>query len=139
VLDVSDDLPPIVLEGELIELDSLIGDETVVLLPCRGAGIRLEGKETHYLDERILNEHRSQHLVATAHDVQHEPEHAEAVQDAEDAAANPFNVAANAERFFLALLGAGNVAVQRRDRRVDQPGHGELLAAVQVEASVDRA
>jgi hypothetical protein len=52
VLDVSDDLPPIVLDGELIELDSLIGDETVVLLPCRGAGIRLEGKETHYLDER---------------------------------------------------------------------------------------
>ena len=52
VLDVADDLPPIVLEAELIELDSLIGDEAVVLLPCRGAGIQLDGRETHYLDER---------------------------------------------------------------------------------------
>lgn len=52
VLDVADDLPPILLEPELIELDSLAGDDPVVLLPCRGAGIRLEGRETHYLDER---------------------------------------------------------------------------------------
>ncbi|HLM64680.1 MAG TPA: hypothetical protein VK306_10315 [Acidimicrobiales bacterium] len=52
VLDVADDLPPIVLEPELVPFDSLIGDEPVVLLPCRGAGIRLEGRETHYLDER---------------------------------------------------------------------------------------
>lgn len=52
VLDVADDLPPIVLEPELIEFDSLLGDQSVVLLPCRGAGIRLEGRETYYLDER---------------------------------------------------------------------------------------
>ena len=52
VLDVAEDLPPIVLEPELIAFDSLIGDERVVLLPCRGAGIHLEGRETHYLDER---------------------------------------------------------------------------------------
>jgi hypothetical protein len=52
VLDVTDDLPPIVLEPELIAFDSLLGDEPVVLLPCRGAGIHLEGRQTHYLDER---------------------------------------------------------------------------------------
>ena len=52
VLDVADELPPIVLAPELIELDSLVGDEPVVLVPCRGAGIELEGRETHFLDER---------------------------------------------------------------------------------------
>ena len=52
VLDVADELPPIVLEPELIELDSLVGDHPVVLLPCRGAGVELDGRETHYLDER---------------------------------------------------------------------------------------
>jgi hypothetical protein len=52
VLDVADHLPPIVLEPDLIEFDSLIGDEPVVLLPCRGAGVQLEGREAHYLDER---------------------------------------------------------------------------------------
>jgi hypothetical protein len=52
VLDVADDLPPIVLEAELIALDDLVDDAPVVLLPCRGAGIRLDGRETHYLDER---------------------------------------------------------------------------------------
>lgn len=52
VLDVADDLPPIVLEPELIEFDSFIGDEPVVLLPCRGAGIEPKGRQTYYLDER---------------------------------------------------------------------------------------
>jgi hypothetical protein len=52
VLDVADDLPPIVLEPELIELDSLVPDAPVVLLPCRGAGVRIEASETLYLDER---------------------------------------------------------------------------------------
>jgi hypothetical protein len=57
VLDVADDLPPIVLEPELVELDSLmldapVVDAPVVLLPCRGAGIRLAASETLYLDER---------------------------------------------------------------------------------------
>jgi hypothetical protein len=52
VLDLADDLPPMVLEPELIELDSLVADAPVVLLPCRGAGIRLGERETHYLDER---------------------------------------------------------------------------------------
>jgi hypothetical protein len=52
VLDVADDLPPIVLEPELIELDSLVADAPVVLVPCRGSGIRLEASETLYLDER---------------------------------------------------------------------------------------
>jgi hypothetical protein len=52
VLDVADDLPPMVLEPELIELDSLVAGAPVVLLPCRGSGVRLGEQETHYLDER---------------------------------------------------------------------------------------
>jgi hypothetical protein len=52
VLDVAEDLPPMVLEPELIELESLAADAAVVLLPCRGAGIRLGDREAHYLDER---------------------------------------------------------------------------------------
>jgi hypothetical protein len=52
VLDVADDLPPMVLDPELVELESLAPDAAVVLLPCRGAGIRLGGREVHYLDER---------------------------------------------------------------------------------------
>lgn len=64
VLDVADDLPPIVLEPELVELDSFAGDEPVVLLPCRGAGIQLDGRETHYLDERPT--HRDWALLGCA-------------------------------------------------------------------------
>jgi hypothetical protein len=52
VLDVADHLPPIVLEPDLIEFDSLVADAPVVMLPCRGAGIRLEAREAFYLDER---------------------------------------------------------------------------------------
>lgn len=52
VLDVAEDLPPMVLDPELVELESLSPDAAVVLLPCRGAGIRLGGREVHYLDER---------------------------------------------------------------------------------------
>lgn len=52
VLDLAEDLPPMVLEPDLVELESLAGDAAVVLLPCRGAGIRLEDREVHYLDER---------------------------------------------------------------------------------------
>jgi hypothetical protein len=52
VLDLAEDLPPMVLEPELVELESLVTDAPVVLLPCRGAGIRLGDREVHYLDER---------------------------------------------------------------------------------------
>jgi hypothetical protein len=52
VLDLADDLPPMVLVPDLVDLESLAGDAAVVLLPCRGAGIRLGGREAHYLDER---------------------------------------------------------------------------------------
>ncbi len=52
VLDVADELPPIVLEPELVDLHSLVGSHPVVLLPCRAAGIELDGREVHYLDER---------------------------------------------------------------------------------------
>lgn len=52
VLDVAEDLPPMVLEPELVELESLAADAQAVLLPCRGAGIQLGDREVHYLDER---------------------------------------------------------------------------------------
>jgi hypothetical protein len=52
VLDVAEDLPPIVLEPELVELAALADDAPVVLLPCHGAGVSLEGKEAFYLDQR---------------------------------------------------------------------------------------
>jgi hypothetical protein len=52
VLDVAEELPPMVLDPELVELESLAPDAAVVLLPCRGAGIRIGGREVHYLDER---------------------------------------------------------------------------------------
>ena len=52
VLDVAEGLPPIVLEPELVELESLAGDAPVVLLPCRGSGISLDDRTAYYLDER---------------------------------------------------------------------------------------
>jgi hypothetical protein len=52
VLDVADEFPPILLEPELVDLHSLAGSHSVLLLPCRGAGIELDGREAHYLDER---------------------------------------------------------------------------------------
>ena len=52
VLDVADELPPILLEPELVDLQSLAGSHPVVLLPCRGAGIEFDGRELHHLDER---------------------------------------------------------------------------------------
>jgi hypothetical protein len=52
VLDLAEDLPPTVLEPDLVELESLAGDAAVVLLPCRGARIGLGDREAHYLDER---------------------------------------------------------------------------------------
>jgi hypothetical protein len=52
VLDLADDLPPMVLEPQLVELESLAPGAPVVLLPCRGSGIRLGDREVHYLDER---------------------------------------------------------------------------------------
>jgi hypothetical protein len=52
VLDLAEDLPPILLEHELIDLDTLVGEEAVVLLPCRGAGIQFADRETYFLDER---------------------------------------------------------------------------------------
>jgi len=52
VLDVADELPPILLEPELVDLESLAGSHPIVLLPCRAAGIELDGRELHHLDER---------------------------------------------------------------------------------------
>jgi len=52
ILDLAEDLPPIVLLPELVDLASLVGDAPVVLLPCRGSGIDLAQRRTLYLDER---------------------------------------------------------------------------------------
>jgi hypothetical protein len=52
ILDLAEDLPPIVLVPELVDLASLVGDAPVVLLPCRGSGIELADRRTVYLDDR---------------------------------------------------------------------------------------
>jgi hypothetical protein len=52
VLDVAEDLPPMLLEPELVELSTLSHGAEHVLLPCRGAAISIEGAVASYLDER---------------------------------------------------------------------------------------
>jgi hypothetical protein len=52
VLDVAEDLPPIVLEPELVELSSLSPEAGDVLLPCRGSAITIGDAATWYLDQR---------------------------------------------------------------------------------------
>ncbi len=52
VLDVAEDLPPILLVPELVELDTLAPDHREVLLPCRGSGVELDRGTTWYLDQR---------------------------------------------------------------------------------------
>jgi hypothetical protein len=52
VLNVSEDLMPIVLEPELHDLAELSSGKNAVLLPCRGSGIEFDGRPTYYLDER---------------------------------------------------------------------------------------
>jgi hypothetical protein len=54
VLEVAEDLPPIVLEPkifDLVELSASVPAERY-LYPCRGSGIAPEGTEVYYLDER---------------------------------------------------------------------------------------
>lgn len=54
VLDVAEDLAPIVLEPEIFDLVELAAGHPAqrYLFPCRGSGIAPEGKEVFYLDER---------------------------------------------------------------------------------------
>lgn len=52
VLALAEDLPPMVLVGDLVELDELRPPGGDVLLPCRGSGIDVVGARTWYLDQR---------------------------------------------------------------------------------------
>jgi hypothetical protein len=54
VLEVAEDLPPIELVAELVDLTDLARDHPAAryLLPCRGAGVTLGGAEVRFLDER---------------------------------------------------------------------------------------
>jgi len=54
VLEVAEDLPPIVLEPQIFDLLELAAARPAerYLYPCRGSGIAPEGTEVYYLDER---------------------------------------------------------------------------------------
>ena len=54
VLQVAEDLPPIVLEPQVFDLLELAAARPAerYLYPCRGSGIAPEGTEVYYLDER---------------------------------------------------------------------------------------
>ena len=52
VLDLAEDLPPMLLVPDLVDLDGLAPPGREVLLPCRGSGVALDGAVTHYLDQR---------------------------------------------------------------------------------------
>jgi hypothetical protein len=54
VLELAEHLPPVELVPELVDLTDLARQRQAprYLLPCRGAGIRLEGTEVRFLDER---------------------------------------------------------------------------------------
>ncbi len=52
VLDVTEHLPPIVLEAESVGLEDVAPDEGALLLPCRGAEIEFRGRDIWFLDQR---------------------------------------------------------------------------------------
>lgn len=52
VLDLAEDLPPMLLQVEQVDLHSLAPSSGNVLLPCRGAGIEMASGVTSYLDQR---------------------------------------------------------------------------------------
>jgi hypothetical protein len=53
IIDTTEDLPPIDLVAQLVDVDKLAGDLSVehYLLPCRGSGGRVPGRLVSYLDE----------------------------------------------------------------------------------------
>jgi hypothetical protein len=61
VLEMAEDLPPMVLLPELVDLEALAPAGVEVLLPCRGSGAAVDGAATWYLDERP--DHRPWFLV----------------------------------------------------------------------------
>jgi len=63
LLDVAEHLPPIELVAEVVDLAELARTHPAgaYLLPCRGAGVTVEGSETCYLDQRP--EHRAWTLL----------------------------------------------------------------------------
>lgn len=52
VLSIAEELPPIELVGDIVDIDDLIGEETELLLPCRGAGEDRADVNVSYLDQR---------------------------------------------------------------------------------------
>ncbi len=54
VLEVAEDLPPIELVPDLVDLERLAAASPAesYLLPCRGGGVSIDGATTDYLDER---------------------------------------------------------------------------------------
>jgi hypothetical protein len=54
ILEVAEDLPPMELSPELVDLRDLIRDHPAAryLFPCRGSGVTPEGGMADYLDER---------------------------------------------------------------------------------------
>jgi hypothetical protein len=52
VLALAEDLPPMVVVPELVDLESLAPTGVDVLLPCRGSGVAVDGAATWYLDQR---------------------------------------------------------------------------------------
>jgi hypothetical protein len=52
VLDLAEDLPPMLLQVEHVDLHSLAPTTGDVLLPCRGAGVEMTSGVTSYLDQR---------------------------------------------------------------------------------------
>jgi hypothetical protein len=55
VLDLSEDLPPMVLEADLLDLETLAPAGVDVLLPCRGSGAAVGDGTTWYLDQRPVH------------------------------------------------------------------------------------
>ncbi len=54
VLELAEDLPPLILEPVLVDLEELVRSAPAqdLLLPCRGSGVTVEGARLAFLDER---------------------------------------------------------------------------------------
>lgn len=52
VLDISEDLPPVMLVPDIVNLSDLVADAGEYLLPCVGAGVDVVGARVSYLDQR---------------------------------------------------------------------------------------
>ncbi len=68
ILDVAEDLPPVVLDEQLFALSDVAPDEGVILLPCRGSDIDMPGRDVSYLDQRPERRHWT--LLGCARSVQ---------------------------------------------------------------------